>query len=748
LLKVAVVQDGTEAVRQKDADVAGYYSRCFAELSREGYEYGPEFLADGAVGVALDGLTRDEYSCIVFSSNALLSDTIERAVLRHVDSLHRYLASGGGLVILHQGVLSSFKAMLPEDLCPDLADRYTELGRAAATLWNRQTDLLLRYPLAVDVASLCDGGHGYGAYQLFWKSMRLESLPEKLKPVLVTRRNEVLLARTVTRSSERLVVCTIPFDYQRHVAPVINAIRFACLGEPRRLVWLGPSSVANQLVTRWLGTDGATAFRAAPEPSRAVHDTDAWLLSEVDVCIAQRDDFEQVRQRPEVREFVTRGGTLMTAEPAPDEHARLVTALVGAHAIRQLGVWLYAELRAVSGWQTPERAFDLRNILGALALLWRDRVNREVPVAIDPQELDALRRDVERRLSDEHHRDDLSSSIALAESLCILVGGKVRDVRVGWMDGKHRAGEFDVALQVRAIRSLSARTPDGTFLADALSTLTPPPNHDATGPSFAQLSRVLGAVTVLHESDLLGDDPRAVAGLARLTADALDRARSSSAAGWGSVETTADLTRAVLGLLVRLEPESELARRLAAHVATGVAVVRGALRSYERNRSGVAWLARLVHALIMVEARYPIGLQRLASLRWPEEDWPQEVSPRADRSLLAYLAEENKNLRSRQEEFDRRQLPAAVGRVAASLVAVAVLLAAGVAAIWYVGFGSLWNVLGNGVLLATYLGLLVWVFGQLDRRDLLAQPLKKMAPIVAAVIPPIAALRKTRDAGD
>src|SRR5690242_18630529 len=99
--RVALIQDGTEVARQKYADVADFFRDCCAELSGEGLTYTLEIFTDDAVGFLLKGISQDQFDCLVFASNALLSDGVKTAVVNHGQALKDYLSSGGGLILLH-----------------------------------------------------------------------------------------------------------------------------------------------------------------------------------------------------------------------------------------------------------------------------------------------------------------------------------------------------------------------------------------------------------------------------------------------------------------------------------------------------------------------------------------------------------------------------------------------------------------------------------------------------------------------
>ena len=147
-----------------------------------------------------------------------------------------------------------------------------------------------------------------------------------------------------------------------------NAIRYASLGTPRRLVWRDPASTRNELLRRWLCLDGATAIRLAPDSGDDIDDVDSWLLGIVDVLFLPPEHIDSGSITHDVRRFLEGGGTVITVAKSQDFAASHITALVGRYEERELASNVYAELRALPGWRTPDSAFRLRNILAVLGI--------------------------------------------------------------------------------------------------------------------------------------------------------------------------------------------------------------------------------------------------------------------------------------------------------------------------------------------------------------------------------------------
>ena len=156
-------------------------------------------------------------------------------------------------------------------------------------------------------------------------------------------------------------------------------------------------------------------------------------------------------------------------------------------------------------------------------------------------------------------------------------------------------------------------------------------------------------------------------------------------------------------------------------------------------------------ALILAERQFPLGLQRLASLPWPDADVPTATS--TERALLEHLALENERLSrlghqldGRLELADRRlaseRLAVQMGRATATLVPVAILAAASAFIVVEIGWHALSGLMANvAVLFSISLTLLAGVFTLLDRLGLLAAPAravrgwleKQAAPVLKSV---------------
>ncbi len=726
--KIAIIQDGTEVARQSYADITGCFERCTVALSRDGVDLAVHTFTDEAVEHLLDHVHPDEYACLVFASNSLLSSQVNRALERRGPALEDYLAAGGGVVILHQ-LFDTLEPVLPHRLCPVLTDRVSPRGPEPATAYDPE-DLLLHYPLAVPMPTLHDGGPPAGPPSFYYKAMSSTGLPESLKPVL-THGSDVLVARSYDHLAERVVVATPPLDWQRSDELLANALRFAALGRPSRLVW-SSGNKRTALVRRWLGMDGKASVRPLPPHDAPLDRVDRWLLDNVEMLATPPVDYDAVQRRPEVISFLGRGGALVTTDNAASPVAARISVQVGNHIERSLASRLYAELRATQGWETIQYAFELRNIVSALALLAEDPGNLRAGAVTLP-ELAALRAPLRERLRIPEHREDLSSSIALAASLFLLADGWLDRADVDWMAEDPRGTRFEVALQIRAVLALADRRPDSGFLTAAREGLT---SHAPALASLAPVVRILDSLALLDQSGLLGPgEPTDAEELSTLVCDLLEAHPPKDAAyGWLSVEATADLVRGLVVLLDRLPPDaSTLADRLSEDLAVAVAALHRSQHRYERNRRGVAWLSRLTHALVVAERRFPIGLQRLTDLEWPAQHMREPETSGAARALLDHLSAENRTLREETQRGRAEHRAARVGRFTATALGALLITVPFGYVLALLEIGRPWEMITNTALISSaYLVLLYMVLSLLSRWRLLAGPADALRRWIAA----------------
>jgi hypothetical protein len=731
--KIALIQDGTEVARQRFADVVGAFERCTASLSDGRFaQFSFDVFTDEDVDLLLDGLERDKADCLVFASNAALSGQVAGSLARRRADLTKYVASGGGIVILHHAN-EQLDGVLPQKVLPELVDRRKGTTRIEPVDAN---DVLFHYPQSVDWETLRDlvpnerdAAHASELLPVFFRAIVTGSLPPSLKPVLRSTAGELVAVRTQDYVVERVVVATLPLDWQADrpgqgeavKALLANAIHYACLGTPRRLVWHHEERTSAELLLRWLALDGGAAIRAVPRGA-AVGGTDEWLLANVDVFVLPEDRLAEAAEQEKVKDFLAHGGTLVAG--STQASTSRVHAWIGRYEERSLASRLYAELRIVDGWWalSTASAFDARNITSALAFLWRDVVSRGDPAAIDPRSatLAPLRAEIRERLATPRHQEDLGSSIALAEALAHLAKPEPTDV--DWLETEIERRPFDVALQIRAAIALCRRKQVSGLLTDAASAFasdTRPPT------SVAPLVRVLDAVASLDEAELLDDDAAGATALAEIACSLLERFPARAERGWMSVEATAEITRGLVTLHGRLDPDhADLAARIVAHIATGATALRRARRRYTRGAKGVAWLSRLTHALIVADRQFPIGLQRLASLEWPDGGGAApdaRPSERGERTLLQELAVTNEKLRGDRDRLAEAQTAAAIGRLVATALPIAALAAATMVILMQIGWDTTQGVLANlAILLAALSTLLTWIFGWLKRWHLLA----------------------------
>jgi hypothetical protein len=150
--------------------------------------------------------------------------------------------------------------------------------------------------------------------------------------------------------------------------------------------------------------------------------------------------------------------------------------------------------------------------------------------------------------------------------------------------------------------------------------------------------------------------------------------------------------------------------------------------------------------VIVADRAFPIGLQRLASLEWPDRAPADAASARVERALLQQLAVENENLRNAardvQQQFDeerQNRLAASIGRGVATLVPVAGLGVAAWVVLRQVGWDTFGGLVANLVVLIS-LGatLLASLFALLEYLHLLARPAPRVLRfVVERVVPTV-----------
>lgn len=745
--RFALLQNGSDVARHQRSDVNVAYDECAGALSAAvGVHFSFESFFDEAVGPMLDGLTIDDFACLVFASNALLSDALRRGTERRLPLLHRFVEEGGGIVMLHQW-RDSLKPFLAENLLPALATRRSEQDRESARRVGRD-DGLLHFPFEVDLAAMHDRRHDLAPERLFFKAISPRSLPPKLKPVLAKSEDELLLVRSDDHTGEHVVVSTVPLDWQRNTALLCNTILFACSGQPRRLVWRREEAVGAELMHRWLALDGSTVLRPCPATIDPTPSPDGWLLgaadSRLELLVVPPRELVAARSRPEVVRFLARGGALVTVQGDDQLPASCLSALIGSYPERVLASRLYGELRSEPRWRDVESAFNIRNVVCALHLLWTD-ANNHSSAAVSVAEVGSLRGEICTRLGTPRHQDDVGSSVALAQTAAFLACDSPPDPQlVRWLADRHDTQGTDMRIQVRAVFALWSGTPDPDLLCDA-ARLTATWGTDLSSP--APLVRVLDALAVLSQRGLLENDPVPATRLAATVCEVLDAHPAEPAVGWVSVEATADIVRGLVALLEVVPPSDSVQGRIVSHVATGIDALRRALGRYERNPDGVAWLARVTHALVVAERRFPIGLQRLATLQWPERQGPTATAELLP--LIDHLGVTNKGLREENQALGQQVRAAALGRATATLMVSGLLMMAAVALVLLVvDVRSPWGIAAGLAALATaLLGLLTGSFLLLERAHLLAGPARRLLALAEKVIPVAQQVAKLRGKG-
>jgi hypothetical protein len=714
MLKIALIQDGTEVARQSHADVRACFDCVCEEAPYQAGRWSLEVFTDTAVKYLLEGLSNHDYDAVVLASNALLSSAVRDALDKGRGQLHSYLDHGGGLVLLHQ-LVDSVDWLIPQ--LPDDAhvDRDTVAAPegAQARLEDRG-DVLLRYPVSVEENSLRDGGQYDGPRRLYWKAFLTASLIGDFKPVLTSGEHHTLLARTHAEyPAGRVVLSTIPADWHHRVELLRNCISFAAQGEPDRVVWRR-GEAQQPLLESEVSRGGSTAFGQLPAFDRPnLLESDRWLLEHVRFCILPEwAALQHLASLPIGQSFIRRGGALVALQVAQDNAVEL-QAVVGGQRERTLVSRLYLELDAVDGWDSVAYAFELRNIVSALRLFWTEHGGSN-SIALDPRRLGAVRNAVERHLVDPAHQEDFGSSVALGQCLAYIDGNDSRLEATCWMT-PGKAPNWDVALQASTFGVLRG---DVTFDVWCQSANTEMASRD---PSLASTVRVLDALAFLAALCERAPSQEHVRSLAIRVDRILSGYPPRRSVGWLSYEATADIARGLAVMLRILGPESRddpLYGTLTRHLAASANILVEGLDRYQRNRKGVAWLARLTEAMAVIERQTPVAFEHLADLISPAS-LDKRVA-RADQSVAEDLARANVRLRAESQVLRREQAPAALGRLTANVTASGLFVAALIIAIQLLRNDTPGTAIAAlGVVTIGLAGLVVLLSGLLARFNLL-----------------------------
>jgi hypothetical protein len=668
-MRIALIQDGTEVARQSYADVATTFANACATIPAQDNSWEIDAYADESVAYFLDGLTPKMCSCVVVASNALLSESVRSALRNGIDELHRYIAQGGGLVVLHQ-LVDDIGWLLPYEMEIRLIDRQTTAEMTARS--QDQDDVLLWFPHQVDPTDLkdapprargetIDGTISNAPKRMYWRYFEATDLEARLKPVLRFGDNEWVIARSDTTARENVVLCSIPLDWHGRSDLIANLLTYAARGKPDRLVWRA-GEARDQKLEALVDARHSAAFRPMPDFSSPVPSIDAWLLRQVHYCVVPNGESLDVLARLDVgREFVEGGGALVAVKPHDLGNVTWVDALLGSQLERSAIPEFYTELHAIDGWQTPAYAFELRNIVSMLHLAWESPI--DCRVAISPSSLVDVKKEVRRRLDDRVHREDFGSSLALAQAYWLMgASSKEATQATDWLHERLTGRTWDVQIQVGSIRLRIDRGDPSDFLCAIERHIA-----DET-TTVAAVARVCDAVAFcgLGPGDV--DLRRAASALARR----LDSEPMPTDAGWLSAEATADISRGLAALHRVLPADADERDALEYHMISAQRALRAVLPRYERVPKGIAWRARIVEALILIDRELPPSLDRLGPLM--SLDQSPSDSHSAD-GVARHLADANLKLRERIDSLSHDQVAAHIGRVIANFLAAAAILA-------------------------------------------------------------------------
>jgi hypothetical protein len=372
------------------------------------------------------------------------------------------------------------------------------------------------------------------------------------------------------------------------------------------------------------------------------------------------------------------------------------------------------------------------------------------PIALN--ELDNLIPLLTSRLSEEQHREDLGSSIALAQTMAHLKDPEpIDDSLIDWMADAARGRPFPVELHVRALLMACGRRRDPAFVKDVVKALD---QNSATFRSPAPVARVLEAIALLDQFELIEANATDIARLTEQICGELRRFAELPDRGWISAESTGHIALGLVALYRALPLEwTEERSELAGHIATAAAALNRGRSAYQRGPKGVAVLARTIQALIVIDQWFPLGLQRFTSLEWPGGT-SVGSGDRVERELTQHLAIQNEHLRQAQRDAEsrlhelegqlrERRIPTYVGQATATLLPTLALFAATWFVIQAIGWDSIAGLIANlAVVLSILVTVLAGLYGILARRRLLLTPADRLREWVATI-----GLPAIRDAG-
>ena len=674
--RIAIIQDGNEIARQQHADVQSTFIEACQILQQVSGPTEFDFFHDYSTNYFLDGLTVNEYSCVVLASNALLSNDVLKAIRDHEEHLHRYLEQDGGLVVLHQ-IADHITSCLPKNI---ECNTISKDGFSIPNITNHD-DIILNYPSHIDVDHIFDDGRH--EHSLFWKSIEKSSVEGFFSSVIDLHRqdgnfNESILIRTHRNTKYRIVICCIPVDWRGQKDLLANIIHYAANGHPKRLIYRLPERSSNQAVEYWLQGERTSAFvdliwRSSKEEyePQCPEQRHAWLLQTVDLCVLpNRELFDRVITNEQYIHFVDGGGCLLVCSTSDRPFGTEVRAIVGNFVEGGYARFLYSELRATSeNWRTVESAFELRNVVCALDYLEK-KSQKSGYLLIETSTLGNLMPDLLEKLNNPNDRKDFGSSMALALVGLLISDEENKDTLAAqcrWIQERYNTVNFDVKFQIKSLFSMIEDSDENTF-CDIIEYLSFEDNRNI---SPGELARIMDSIANLENIAGIRCTRDEALSLAGFVLDYMNDQYLDDSPPWLSVEATCDICRGMISLKKILQDQpSFYDQALSQYIVEAASFLRRVrLRVDRENRTGLASLARITQTLVMAESVTPLGVERFVSLDWPEEakDAAMEGQVR-DTNFVERLSRENERLRRIEKSFQTDQYAIILGKITGSAV--------------------------------------------------------------------------------
>jgi hypothetical protein len=601
--RAALILGGAEIAEHAYADSRAFFAECCdgdgaqAPLTRGLRRLQLDVYLDEEVPGLLKSLAGEDVDCLILSTNALYSPVIAEALLTERDAIEQHVERGGGLIVLPQppSVLGELSDIIGGGFVTTPANQPKQ-----AVLAHQPDDILLRFPERVDSAELARAPETR-VTRLFWGQLAPD--PASSTTILYEAEREApVLARSRTGTGRRVVLSAIPFDWRRERGLARNALYFATCGPPFALMLTDPESPRDAARARFMSERGGAVVREPPLAPE--HE---WLLREVDLAVIPPNDLDWALERPSVRSFLRRGGTLTAIQDvyAGEDFAK-VTVIEGNRDGRLNVELVISALAAQPDWgeQVLNDAIGLRAIVACLRR-GREILGPDSSLDLPETKRQALIDFVDARMAAGVREDNVVAVGARADTLAFL--GVVRRGSVGRLPRRllaqaHALGperELQLAVSLAILGDGNA----GQLISDALAAC--PAEYV---PSVAEVSRWSGAVASADRVGRLDLAPGTAVDLALM----LTRGLQGLDPPWLTTDVSAEILIGLAALL-QIARVDDIARgRLARPeriLGIGNVYLRRLLASPSAEGRNIPWRARLSEALLLAEDVSPLGLE-------------------------------------------------------------------------------------------------------------------------------------------